>query len=362
MARKHKHEEHVNLERWLVSYADFITLLFATFVILYALSQIDLAKFKDLKVSMREAFGQKPSSIMEGSPGMLDSNGSNMMNSNGFNESQNMIPPILAALEAKEEKKQYKLLQEELKLKKVDELKGIKTEVTERGFIIKMMGNIFFDPATSNIRQESIETIRLVGNLIKEKFPYNIIRVEGHTDSEPMKSSVFPSNWELSAFRAASVVRYMTDNLGIDKDRFVTVGYADSRPTASNKKKKGRRANRRVEIVILRSKFLKAELKTLEFQKKRKERLEEIERIAMEKAEKLRMKKEQDSKMSDAAKKLMEEAKDPSEQVILYKDSYDKETKEMMDKLKKYEDENDPAVKKKLFFNSVQKGLKRNKD
>ena len=364
MARKKKHEEHVNLERWLVSYADFITLLFALFVILYALSQIDLEKFKLLKVSMNEAFGQESSSIIEGNPGVMNRDGNKVIDSGGLNENANLIPPILAAIESKEELKQYKLLQEELKLKKADELKGIETEITERGFIIKMMGNIFFESSTSKIREESIETIKLVGEMIKDKFPYNIIRVEGHTDNTSINSPIFPSNWELSAFRAASVVRYMTDSLKIDKNRFVTVGYADSRPIASNETKKGKNANRRVEIVILRSKFLKAELKTLDFQKKRKERLEEIQKIEIAKAERARKLAQQQFGMSEAAKKLADQSKtqDKTETIILYKDRYDKESNELMEQLKQFEKNRDLDNKKKLFFKKMEKGFRNEKD
>ncbi len=351
MGRKKHAEEHENLERWLVSYADFITLLFATFVILYALSQIDLAKFKELKTSIREAFNKN--SILQGNAGLMNNKGENLVNTGGFSDSRNIIPPILNAIASREEEEGFKALQEELELKKIDELKGIKTEVTERGFIINMVGNIFFDSSTSGLKPESREIVRQVGIILKEKFPYNIIRVEGHTDNDPINSAMFPSNWELSAYRAAGVVRYLTNTAGIRKDRFLTVGYADSRPIASNETEKGKKANRRVEIVILRSKLLGSELTTYQFQKKRMERLKKIE-----KAEKERIEKEK--KMSDAARKLMDNSGKGHKSLIISDDEYKNELEGIMSKVKKYEKDATPDLKRNLFFNSIKKELDRN--
>lgn len=349
MGRKKHAEEHENLERWLVSYADFITLLFATFVILYALSQIDLAKFKELKTSIRDAFRSSPT-ILQGDAGVLSKKGNSLLSSGGFSSSQNVIPPILQEIAVKEEEENFNTLQEELDLKDIDELKGIKTEVTERGFVINMMGNIFFESSTSELKPQSKEIIKQIGLLLKEKFPYNIIRVEGHTDSDPINSKTFPSNWELSAFRAASVVRYFTDTIGIRKDRFVTVGYADSRPVASNETSKGKKANRRVEIIILRSKLLGSELTTYQFQKERMERLKEIEKKEKER-------KEKEKNMSEAARKLMQKSKEKNSSIVISEDDYEEELKKINEKLENYEKDTDPKKKRKLFFNSVKKEL-----
>ncbi len=353
MGRKKHAEEHENLERWLVSYADFITLLFATFVILYALSQIDLAKFKELKSSIREAFN-KNSTILDGKSGLMPNSGENLINTGGFSNSQNVIPPLLQEIEQKQEEKGFKAIQEELKLQDAKELKGIKTEITERGFVISMVGNIFFDSSTSSLKPESVEIIGKIGTLIKEKFPYNIIRVEGHTDNEPINSEKFPSNWELSAYRAASVVRYLINAAGIKKDRFLTVGYADSRPIASNDTKDGKKANRRVEIVILRSKLLGSELTFYQFQKERLERLERLEKIEKKRIEKQKQ-------VSDAARKLMEGSGNQHRSFVISGDKYKKELNGIIDKVKKYEKESDPKHKRNLFFNSVKKELDRNK-
>ncbi len=358
MGKRKKHaEEHENLERWLVSYADFITLLFATFVVLYALSQIDLAKFKDLKVSLRKAFSYSPT-VLEGDAGVLSNKGENVFDSDGYMDEQNMVPTILDEIAAKEEQMNYGVLQEELKTGKDDDIKGVKTRVTERGLIIRLVGNIFFEPSASEIKEQAHETVKKIGQLLHKKFPYNIIRVEGHSDNIPMANSdKFPSNWELSAARAASIVRYFTDFTGIEKDRFVVVGYGETRPIADNDTEAGRNANRRVEIVVLRSKMAKTELQTFKFRKKRIERLKKIEEIL-----KKGKTDGKDDDISDAAKKLLEETKRFSKQIIRYEDSHDREARELEEELKKYEEENDPKIKKKLFFKSVQKELKTQED
>ena len=329
-------------------------MLFATFVILYALSQIDIAKFKDLKTSLREAFSHSPT-ILKGDAGVLKKGGQNIFDSGGFLDTRNLIPPILDAIAAKEEEKNYGLLQEEFKLNKIDELKGVKTNVTERGLTINLVGNLFFESSATGLRKESRETLKLIGEILKKKFPYNLIRVEGHTDNLPINSSVYPSNWELSAFRAASVARYFIENTGMEKDRFVVVGYSDSRPIASNNTKKGRKTNRRVEIVILKSKLIKIELQTYKFQKERLKRLKEI-------AELYKKKSEEEKDLSDAAKKLMNKSSDSLKQLIFYGDDYQKKSNEMLEQIKEYETKNDPKIKNKLFFNSLKKEFKHKKD
>lgn len=352
MGKKKKHaEEHENLERWLVSYADFITLLFATFVVLYALSQIDLAKFKDLKVSLRQAFSYAPT-IFDGDAGVLKSGGDNILETGGYVDEQNMVPPILDALAAKEEEKNYELLQEQLKLEKIDEVKGVKTRVTERGLIIKLVGSIFYNSSESELKEESLLVIKRIGQILKQKFPFNVIRVEGHTDSIPINSQTYPSNWELSSARAASIVRYFIENTGIEKDRFVVVGYGDTRPVATNSTETGRNANRRVEIVVLRSKLVKSELLTYEFQKERLERLKKIDEM-------MRKEKQEKENLSDAALNLLDDDKRSKEQIILHDNTLTRDEEILKEKLKEYEDQKDPSVKKELFFRSVQDELRR---
>ncbi len=347
MGKKQHAEEHENLERWMVSYADFVTLLFAVFVVLYALSQIDLAKFENFSESLKEAFSvPKPASVLQGGDGILDEIGADVFDAGGFSESDALIPPFLQQIAEKEEKKRFGMMEKDLDVLDIDEHKGIKTEVTERGLIINMVGNVFFKPGESQLKEEGLKTINQIGELLKEHFPLNVIRVEGHTDNTPINTARFPSNWELSAQRAAGVVRYFTDVTGFDKNRFVAVGYGDSRPLELNDTQEGRNANRRIEIVVLKSKLYSAELKTYKFQKQRLERLKEIEKQHEQQIK-------EEAGMSDAARKLLKE-EGSAKPIVISPDSYDKESKELLEKVKDIE----KNKKERNFFQTLKKGFK----
>ena len=350
MARKKHAEEHVNLERWLVSYADFITLLFATFVVLYALSQIDLAKFKDLKISLAKAFSSSPT-VLQGDPGMLNKNDS-VMDSGGQQDNQNLIPPILDAPYSKKEESDFKEAMDSIDSKKLNETKGIKTEVTERGLVIKLVGNVIFESSTAVIKKDSYKALEEVGKIIKTKFPNHLIRVEGHTDNLPMSSAVYPSNWELSSARASSIVRHMINAFGIPKDRFSALGYADSRPAASNNTETGRKENRRVEIVILRNNLLKTETLSQEFKKDLQKEVEKFKAIT-------KQPKKDSSTTSDAVKNLLKEGKTKGNVIIFdnSNDAYKKDAEKLLKELKEKEiqAEEDSKIRKQIFTNSVKK-------
>lgn len=256
MAKKKKHEEHENLERWLVSYADFITLLFATFVILYALSQLDLAKFKLLKVSLNEAF--TPTIFSGKQDTILTNQGDKLLNESKQGDDVNILPPINPNLEEKKMEEAKKEVEEEIVKEKIE---GVSVKIDKRGLIISLVDSIFFDPGSAFLKSGALEALNKVAGVIKKKFPGYHIRIEGHTDSLPISSAVFPSNWELSASRASSVVRHFISKFSIDKDLFSAVGYADTVPIAPNNIESGRKKNRRVEIVILNSKTTEAEAK-----------------------------------------------------------------------------------------------------
>lgn len=260
MPKKKKHaEEHENLERWLVSYADFITLLFATFVVLYALSQIDLAKFKELKISIQKAFSSQ--SVLQGSESVMDK-ASNSIVSDGGSPETSMVETFFDNIKAKMEENSFNNAK-----KSIDELNnnaendGIETKVDERGLIITLVDSLFFTSGSAELKKTAYSSLLKIGSLLEKKFPDHSIRIEGHTDNLSIKSAIYPSNWELSSARASSVVRFMTGNLKFLKTRFSAVGYADTVPVASNLTEEGRNKNRRVEIVVLRNNLNKSEPK-----------------------------------------------------------------------------------------------------
>ena len=256
MAKKKKHEEHENLERWLVSYSDFITLLFATFVVLYALSQVDLSDYTKLQDSIKAAFstsslltGQE--SVMNGSENMFDE--STMANS--------FIPTLMFEyMNAKYEEKSFQEIAKSIEeLLENHELDGVSAELTERGLLLTFDDQYLFKSGSAQLSASAKVMLDKVGVLVYEKFILHNMRIEGHTDKAPISTFLFPSNWELSSARACAVVRYLISRFKFFPELFTAVGYADTRPIADNNTTEGAEKNRRIEIMILKNKYKEAE-------------------------------------------------------------------------------------------------------
>jgi len=250
MAKKHKHPEHENLERWLVSYSDFITLLFATFVVLYALAQVDATDFAKLEDSLKHAFSQNTlfdgqQDVMDGSDSIFD-----QQQANSF------IPSLMVEyISPKYEEDSFKEIAEQIReLKELGELDGITSKITDKGLLLTFDDNYLFAPASAYLNPDAKKLLDKVGVLICKKFVLHNMIVEGHTDSYAMTNNQFPSNWELSSARACSVVRYLISRFKFAPSLFSAIGYADTRPleTAISPKDP---ANRRVEILILKNKY-----------------------------------------------------------------------------------------------------------
>lgn len=250
MAKKHKHPEHENLERWLVSYADFITLLFATFVVLYALAQVDATDFAKLEDSLKHAFSQNTlfdgqQDVMDGSDSIFD-----QQQANSF------IPSLMVEyISPKYEEDSFKEIAEQIReLTELGELDGISTKITDKGLLLTFDDKYLFAPASAYLAPDAKTLLDKVGVLICKKFVLHNMIVEGHTDSLAMTSNQFPSNWELSSARACSVVRYLISRFKFSPSLFSAIGYADTRPleTAISPKDP---ANRRVEVLILKNKY-----------------------------------------------------------------------------------------------------------
>lgn len=247
--KKHKHEEHENLERWLVSYGDFITLLFATFVVLYALAQVDATDFAKLEESLKHAFSQN--TLLEGQQNIMDGSDSlfDQQQANSF------IPSLMVEyISPKYEEASFKEIEQEIQeLTKLGELDGISSKVTDKGLLLTFDDKYLFAPGSAYLDSGARKLLDKVGVLICKKFVLHQMIVEGHTDSLAMSSNKFPSNWELSSARACSVVRYLINRFKFSPSLFTASGYSDTRPieTAISPKDP---ANRRVEILILRNK------------------------------------------------------------------------------------------------------------
>jgi chemotaxis protein MotB len=231
--KKHKHAVHINHERWMVSFADFMTLLFALFVVLFALSSIDAKKYDELSQSMEQAFG-----VTKGSTSILP---------NQPAPQAAVIPPIvmqrqLQAMQALKVKLEKQLEQENLK-------ESVNIEIQERGMVVSLRDAAFFDSGSASLRSSVLGKLQRF--LVQLEGVPNDMRIEGHTDAIPIHSPQFPSNWELSGARAGSLLRFMVDHTAVPQRHLSIAGYADQRPIDDNRAEAGRQRNRRVDIVIL---------------------------------------------------------------------------------------------------------------
>ena len=244
MARRRHEEEHENHERWLVSYADFITLLFAFFVVMYAVSSVNEGKYRVLSNSIVSAFskGAKPP------PALLQ-------NESGAIQVSPPIPLIQQKQRANEaaikrEKEQMTNMAQNLLASLAPLISEGKVRVmqTGRGINVEINASVLFAPGEAKLNAQSMQTLQAVAKVLKND--NHMIQVEGHTDSIPIGTELFPSNWELSAVRASSVIRLFVDS-GVSETRLQAIGHAATQPVDSNETEEGRQRNRRVQLMIL---------------------------------------------------------------------------------------------------------------
>lgn len=243
MARKKYEEEHENHERWLVSYADFITLLFAFFVVMYAISSVNEGKYRILSNSLGAAFsGSTPKAAVLKDP---------------IESRQSIVPmpiPVSAqrandAAVKREKARMTNIARDILKAMAPLISQGkVRVTQTNRGVSVEINASVLFAPGEAKLSAQSEKALRAVAEVLNKVD--NDIQVEGHTDNVPINNAMFPSNWELSAVRASSVVRLFLDS-GMDEKRLVAMGHGANEPVASNDTAEGRLRNRRVQLMIL---------------------------------------------------------------------------------------------------------------
>jgi chemotaxis protein MotB len=253
MAKKKKNrgEEYDNLDRWLVSYADFITLMFAFFVTMYAISRVDERKLGSVVESLQRALG---STILW--------HESHKQDPGVFQNSDKPIDVAILPLPVNkgEGTEDFEALAAEIK-KNMEQmvnnngapagidLSQLKFLLDKRGLILRFSERFFFDSGDASIRPDVAPMLHIIAESL-EKIP-NHIRIEGHTDSVPIHTARFPSNWELSTARATSIVHYLLTHQQFEPTRLSAAGYGEFRPIAPNTSPEGRSQNRRVDIVIL---------------------------------------------------------------------------------------------------------------
>jgi len=263
MALKREPEKPGNHERWLVSYGDLLTLLLAVFVVMYAMGQTDKKKAEEVAASMRDSFGYSTQAA-SGQKGMLQSQdikpipaikpemavtpitskmppaGPRQGNISGEAGSKQMagekdFREMASAIEAYLVKQGFQ--------------NKVALSITQRGLVISLKEAGFFDSGSAKLKQDSILTLRGIAEGLQQYA--NRFRVEGHTDSVPIRSSEFRSNWELSTARATNVIHFLVESAGFSPNVLSAVGYGEFQPLVANDTPEQRAKNRRVDIVVL---------------------------------------------------------------------------------------------------------------
>jgi chemotaxis protein MotB len=238
MAKK-KHEEHENHERWLVSYADFITLLFAFFVVMYSISSVNEGKFRTVSDSIKAALNPIVSPANVAVP---------------FTIGQNKAVTVNPTIDTVKEPAVRRLREIMRSLKNETQLDIIQMKELANGdIVLTLPDTVLFRTGEAVLRPEARPFIQAISEVLIELDRH--VRVEGHTDNVPISTVQFPSNWELSATRAVTVVRTLSEQYGLQADHLTAVGHADSRPLVDNLTPEHRAKNRRVEIVVQESKL-----------------------------------------------------------------------------------------------------------
>jgi chemotaxis protein MotB len=257
--RGHADEEHENDERWLLTYADMITLLMALFMVLFSISSVNISKYVTLQHSLQDAFSGR---ILPGGRALAESGGSTT--STKIEEATPTVKPTdsaaatkaakaAAAAAAKAEQEDFKKLKE-----RVDAYtrehgldSKVSTIITRDGLVIRLLTDkLLFASGSATVQPAGHGLLAKIGGLLRAENQHEI-RVRGFTDPVPIHTSAFPSNWELSAGRAASVVRAFTQ-AGVAPERLEAVGRASLDPLTTNATATGRARNRRVEVLLPR--------------------------------------------------------------------------------------------------------------
>jgi chemotaxis protein MotB len=263
--RGDRHEEDHADERWLLTYSDMVTLLMALFIIMWAISSVNISKFDQLRASLRAAFSAKllpeASSVLNGQRSAFDEQGS----------------PIHPVSEGQSKEPAFKMVsiatqlydsarrQDVVNLRRIRRRiqvyarehgfeSSIATKIDERGLVVRLLtDDVLFDTGEATLKSKSVPLLTEISGLLARDVP-NPVRVEGNTDSVPISTAEFRSNWELSSARANAVLEFLLGH-GVAPRRLSATGYGDQRPIASNATADGRSRNRRVELVVLRRTF-----------------------------------------------------------------------------------------------------------
>jgi chemotaxis protein MotB len=258
MSRRKRPQEHSNNERWLVSYADFITLLFAFFVVLYASSQVDKRKVGKLAMSIQVAFQEL--GVFETSNTKIPLSDSEAVpfskiqvveNTERTGDMRRFVQPMKGMVSPVSASTPMKDIQAELEKILAPEIQKHLVEVKARreGLVVSLREVGFYESGSSSLRPSSKDAIDRLAAVLKGRA--EALRIEGHTDNVPIHNVHFDSNWELSTARASDLIKVFITRYDFAPNRLSAAGYAEYHPAAPNDTPEGRALNRRVDIVIL---------------------------------------------------------------------------------------------------------------
>jgi len=236
-------------ERWVVSYADFITLLFAFFVVMYAISTVDTRKFERVSVGMKDAFVAGPRG---GQPILLDLL---MPGGAGGRAPEALADHAPTAHEAGARTPQWAAVRDGLEgslgrvLSPEVRSRALRMEATPRGFVVSLSAGHLFEPGSDHFAPDAAALLDGIGSVLSTV--HAPVRFEGHTDDTPVRSGRFASNWELSAARATRVLQYLIQRHDLRPERLSVAGYGPHRPLVANDSAEARARNRRVDVVLV---------------------------------------------------------------------------------------------------------------
>lgn len=253
-----EHEEHVNHEAWVIPYADMLTLLMAMFLVLWAIGQVDVSKAKAVSTGFADEFGLSTSAGSgAGGAGVLD--GTARPETPDQLDMKAKIDKTMAI--AEQTRKDNARAAEKQSLAKVEQQieqsaqaaglgASVKFHMEGRGLVVSIVSEgVLFEAGSASIKPAGMVILDGIAATLAG-LPNNL-SIEGHTDSTPIATAQFPSNWELSTGRASAVLRYLQGRHGLPQVRLSAAGYADQRPIASNDNAAGRAQNRRVDIAVI---------------------------------------------------------------------------------------------------------------
>jgi len=252
MSRKHKHEDHVNHEAWAIPYGDLVTLLLALFVVMYAISSVNEGKYRAVSASLSAAFNGVPRTPIPVQIGEVP------VQSQGASPDVAVLPPPTPAeseaLNTPDDSQgsgnaALEQISDQLSeaLRDLIEAEVIVVRDTPYALEIEIQTDLLFPSGTAQLSAQARAILGRLGNELKQFA--NPVKVEGHTDNLPIRTHEFPSNWELSSARAATVVHLLMQ-AGVAPGRMTVVGLAEYRPKADNATEAGRNRNRRVQLII----------------------------------------------------------------------------------------------------------------